>query len=105
MPQQQALTTVTKSGGVLVISLLRVLMLTGVTRVELAAVRMLRRFAFTLSFLLIGALGLAFMALAAFLGLQAAYGGPLAALIVGLGCLLLATGGMLSMLLNNRMRS
>lgn len=95
----------TKTGGVLVISLLRVLMLTGVTRVELAAVRMLRRFAFTLSFLLVGALGLAFLALAAFLGLQAAYGGPLAALIVGLGCMLLAMGGMLSMLLNNRTRS
>lgn len=95
----------TKTGGVLVISLLRVLMLTGVTRVELAAVRMLRRFAFTLGFLLAGALGLAFLALAAFLGLQSAYGGPIAALIVGLGCLLLAMGGMLSMMLNNRMRS
>lgn len=104
MPRQQALTRVTKTGGVLVVSLLRILMLTGVTRMELAAVRMLRRFAFTLSFLLIGALGLAFVALAAFLGLQAAYGGPIAALVTGLGCLLLASGGMLGMLLNPRTR-
>jgi len=95
----------TKSGSVLILSLLRVLMLTGVTRVELAAVRMLRRFAVTLGLLLIGGLGLAFLALAAFLGLQASYGGPAAALIVGLGCVILALGGMVSVLLNNRMRN
>lgn len=95
----------TKSGSVLVLSLIRVLMLTGVTRVELAAVRMLRRFAVTLALLLVGGLGLAFLALSAFLGLQASYGGPAAALIVGLGCLILALGGMVSILLNNRLRT
>jgi hypothetical protein len=71
-------------------------------RAELAAIRLLRRMAIGLVLLLLGLAGVGYLSAAAFLSLAAVHGAPVAALLVGLGCLIIALlGGVAARWLNN----
>jgi hypothetical protein len=62
-------------------------------RAELAAIRLMRRMAIGMALVLLGLAGLGYLSAAAFFSLAAQHGAPLAALLVGLGCLVVALLG------------
>lgn len=68
----------------------RSLTVIALARAELAATRLLRRMAVGLTMILLGLAGLGYLSVSAFLALAAAHGASIAALLVGLGCLVLA---------------
>lgn len=68
----------------------RSLSVIAIARAELAATRLLRRMAVGLVTILLGLAGLGYLSIAAFLALAAAHGAPIAALLVGLACLVVA---------------
>lgn len=68
----------------------RSLTVIALARAELAATRLLRRMAVGLTMILLGLAGLGYLSVAAFFALAAAHGTSIAALLVGLGCLVLA---------------
>ena len=74
----------------------RSLTVIAVARAELAAMRLMRRMAIGLTMLLLGLAGFGYLSAAAFLALASAHGAPLAALMVGLGCLVIALLGAVS---------
>ncbi len=80
----------------------RSLTLIAIARVELAATRLLRRMAFGLVVILLALTGFGYLTAAAFLALAAAESPPIAALLVGLGCVVCALIGALLIPLLNR---
>lgn len=68
----------------------RSLAVIAIARAELAVNRLMRRAAIGLTMVLVGLAGFGYLSVAAFLALAAAHGPPVAALLVGMGCIVVA---------------